>query len=275
MVSSNGVPMAFRTSEDMRNLFASETNIPDVYDADMVLKVKPTIVRLGRGTVAGGTAWLTSLDADSWSEMHRRDGVPYRLGVAGEGWFPVEEITLPRDPGGGSDPAVAGWARLRLGRLEPLPPYMILSSYDIGHPVVVTTGEFLGQTGMVEDVRRGSVILPGGAGHRLDAVGAIRTGTRQGDAQLAPLMVLCPKGSPVWVHMEDGDWEPALVSDYIDNSSCPKVELWFPQRKEAALRDRDRRAIVDGSLPKPQPTRVRRKGPVPPSRSPFANRPKG
>jgi len=262
--------MAFATTEQIRQLAADELEQEGTFEADVVLKVKPTLVRLSRVIVTGETAWLMGMDPEMWSEMYRRDGVPYRIGVTGEGWYPVEEITLPRDPGGGADPAVAGWARLRLGVLEPLPPYMILSSYDIGHPVVVTTGEYLGATGMVEDIRRESVILNAGASHRFDAVGAIRTGTRHGDARLAPLKVLQPKGSRVWVRMEDGSWEEALISDYPDSSGYPKVELWLPGRKEIILRDRDRREFVDGTepKPKPEPTRVRRSS-VRSSKSPF------
>lgn len=275
MVSSNGVPMTFATSQEMRRLAELETLGDDVYDRDVVLRTKPTLVRLSNATICTSVAWLLQLDGDTWAEMYRRDQVPYRMGVSGEGWFGVEEIRLPRDPGGGSDPEVSGWARLALGPLEPLPPHMILSSYDIGHPVVVTVGEFLGTTGMVEDVRRGSVILPGGAGHRTDAIAAIRTGTRAGDAKLAPMMVLLPRGSAVWVHLEDGDWSSAVISDYVDNDGYPKVELWLTAEKRELLRDRDRREIVSAVQPRPKATRVRGKGGVPSSKSPFTNRPPG
>lgn len=251
----NGIPVSTVPFQQLRNEFAG-LDTTRGSTRSVVLRVGPSILRLSDAWICGSRAWLFNAEFSGG----RPDAIPYELGVNTEGWYAVTQVTVP-------DPTTATederWMVVDLGTFTALPPHMVLSSYDIGHQVVVTVGEFLGQQGRIVGIIKGAYVHEGGAGHRPDAIAAVRTGSRVADRVLAPMKVRLPPGSRVWVRTEAG-WLDGVVSQYLRQGA---VEIWVPDARRAVRVQRNRLGVMAWT-PESPPV-VQNGMRVPSSKSPF------
>ncbi len=164
---------------------------------------------------------------------------PVMVGIDGVGWLSVRNVIL----GGEPDPQTDWrWALCRLGKpIWTLPPYMVLDSYDMGHEAVVTSGEAMGEQGIVQQIHGFNYTLSTGRAHRGECIGVPRTGTVEGDMALAPMMHRLPPGSDVWAYVSD-TWRPGIVGRYragqVTVLLLDSGVVWVSPRSRSMLRER-------------------------------------
>ncbi len=198
----------------------------------------------------GASAWmyLRGLVASDYWEIFER-AVPSRIGVDNVGWFGIREVIygyLPGSTQGLMDEIII---EVTGDPTEPLPPRMELSEYDLGHEVVIVSGEAMGKRGRVT-ASAGGYVIEGGHSVRTEFLRAVRAGEMDRDVDLAPLRVRVPAGSPVWVPFHH-PWAAGVLGEYRADSAA--VWLMEVGTSIAVPRDRTKIRPRDGAEPPTYP----------------------
>lgn len=188
-----------------------------------------------------------------------------RVPIANEGAFIINRIDSYDRNGPGNRPIVRA-----TGRLEPLPPHVLLSTYDVGHLIVVVDGVHLGQVGTITAKRYDAKPdwhvhqVDGNLWHPTPNLGAV---VPDGDyslvESLAPGEIRWPVGTSVLVKTPTSiELKPGIIQDWggrADDGLCRVYVDATGKTYTRSRRDLQEPAVIT-------PDRVRLRLAPPPSR---------
>ena len=190
-----------------------------------------------------------------------------RVPIANEGAFVIDRIDSYDRNGPGNRPIIRA-----TGRVEPLPPHVLLSTYDVGHQVVIVAGVHLGQVGTITGKRYDAKSdwpvhqIDGNPWYPASYLGAV---VPNGDyslvESLTPGEIRWPVGTPVLVKTSVSVLQPGIVQDWGGRTDDGLCRVYVDGDGKTYTRSR-LDLLGQGNPNHPALTRSRPAPPPPPAR---------